>query len=318
MNLKKILKDIQEQKEGYVLGDPWQKSETSLGGIVPILNTKAKNRKYIMLEEAQEKKAIKITDTGSIEKVKIMSDADGPVFVRQGTIFEGDTQERGAIGSMVIMPTKEEIAVPVRCVHASKGISSGARMTVSSASAPRETIRAFSVNSNQSEVWNSVTMSAGRMQTSALASGFNFKGTDDALDNIKQVKKAKEKIGNWIKDVPRLVNQVGVIIFDTKGIYAIETFDHPNSWTAFHDKIYEQYDDIVDNEQEGNLYKLNKDKIPGLIDAFFKDFGACKETVTFQEGSATTYSLRGKVLGEKTILNDKIIHLLGMRKENDA
>lgn len=327
MNLKEFVESIIKQKEGFKLGDPFQVNEKALGGVVPILNLQAKKTKrgYAMLEEAQKEKKITINEKGTISEVEVISDSKEPIFVRMGAIFEGDTQERAATTSIIIMPIKEKQKVPVHCVHASRGISSGGMFYGdTSRLVPREVIHSFaSGSSSQHSTWNQTSRATTRLCAQAMSAdssvnqNFASLGKDDLVGTMKVVEKAKKKISDAIKKIPRLENQVGAIIFDAKGILAVEVFDHPDSWMAFHDKVYSQYDDILTDEQEESLYSLNKEMIPRLVESFLIELSEGKLKTAFEKGNAITSAITGNVIGEFTKLGDKIIHLIGMRKMKD-
>ena len=152
-SVKSILADIRDEKNGFIIGKPWRWDATALGIVVPITNSKAKERNYVTNHEV-DKKNIKIGDTGKIERLKIEVDNDKPVFFRTGTIFSGNTQERGLQKSVVVgkednesssraygerpLHFRDSFVASVRCVHASKGISSGTKMESTSFFAPRD------------------------------------------------------------------------------------------------------------------------------------------------------------------------------------
>ena len=127
-NIMKKINDfinaVKDEKEGFILDEPWRLNEETLFAIVPILRKSKKKRKYIMLAEAKD---VQIEDTGQIAYVYVKNNEEKPLFVSRGTIFRGKTQERAAIHGHLIQPGKG-MRVSVRCVHASKGIKGKAEM----------------------------------------------------------------------------------------------------------------------------------------------------------------------------------------------
>lgn len=320
VKLNRFLDAVANQSGGYRFGELWRHSDKSLGAIMPILREADDNREYVMVEELKDKDAIHITDSGNISRIKVKSKSKKPVFVRMGTTFEGDTQERAADTSVIIMPdlTKEQ-EIPVKCVHASKGIRAGAGFRYAGTT-PSAVDVFFVRGGGQSEVWNSVSnYSSARIMTLQRA-GADVGGVrhDDLVGSMKKVREFKKKTKDILKHIPCLENQVGAVIFDQKGVLSVELFDHAKSWEAFHTSIYEKYEDILTDEQDTALFELKKEVIPKLVDAFFEDMKSAElsELKKDEQGkyTYTTFGLGKTALGEMTVLNDKIIHVLGIRK----
>ena len=123
--MNKFLQLIADEKDGFSFGKSWRYNEDSLVALLPILRiAPKKKRNYVLLSET---KNVKIGDTGQINKILVENNEESPVYIRMGEIFSGGTQERMATRSYIIMP-KENINIDVRCVHASKGINTGASM----------------------------------------------------------------------------------------------------------------------------------------------------------------------------------------------
>lgn len=313
--LKTILKDIIEQKN-IRLGEPWKFKKDSVGILIPIMKDDDGKRDYVLLEEVKDKLDIK--DTGSIDQIKVKSKTDEPVFVRMGTIFEGDTQARAANTSIIIMPAKEkEIVVPVSCVHASHAISGGTNMRAGGY-APRETMVMFVAKADQGRVWNSVNRYHSK-QSAKLAS-VGAVASDNLSETMKTVEKGKKEIKEILKEVPVLENQIGVIVLDVDVVKAIEMFDSSKSWQAFHEEIIKKYDDILTKGGKGDLFevKLKPEAIQEAIEEFVENIGLSEQKSVFKDGIAETFSLiHSKVLGEFTVLGDKVIHVFATKKEEE-
>lgn len=312
---QELLNSIKNQTDGFRLGEIWKISDQALGALVPILRHKDFKREYLMIEEISPKK-YKIVDSGNINQIKIKGKFDKSIFIRTGNMFEGQgTQSRANEFSVIIIPTKkeEEIIIQARCIHASHPISGGAEFK-RFGYAPREVNYSLFAGSGQHAVWASVFHSSARL--ASLAGEKRFKTSDSMVDNLKQIKQDKSKISNLIKKIPCLENQVGIIIFDEKGIANIEVFDHPDSWKAFHESIIQNYSDILSKEQDDTLFELKKEVIPKKITQFIEKLKNTEESQVFSEKGATTIIIKNdEIVGEYTLLNNKIIHLLASKRE---
>lgn len=161
-DLQAFLTDFSESRSGFHLGEPWKYSDKALAVVVPILRENAPDRLYITMYEVL--KQLGINDTGHIDRVEMQNRAGKPVFVRAGTIFEGNTQSRAAEHSGIYEPGKVDI--PVRCVHQTHGIATGAQMKFGDI-APLSVTSELIGDRGQGAVWHSV-QSYNVFQTSLL------------------------------------------------------------------------------------------------------------------------------------------------------
>lgn len=150
LELKTFLTDITNSRFGYKLGEPWKYSEESLGVVVPILRESAPDRQYITMYEVLQQ--LNMKDSGMIDQVELQNKTGMTIFIRSGTIFAGQTQNRASQHSGIYR--KEEEIIDVCCVHASHGIRSGEKMQFGDITPPSVTMNLM--KEDQSDVWNSV------------------------------------------------------------------------------------------------------------------------------------------------------------------
>ena len=153
--VEELIKSIKEETNGYKLGKPWRHSDKSLTCVIPVLKTTEDHpREYITITEA---KKVVITDTGNINEARIKNEEDKPIFLRLGEILAGGTQERAVTSSRVIFPG-EETLIPIACIHASKGIHSGATFHFDGYASHKDYSYIYNVHNygkaNQQESWN--------------------------------------------------------------------------------------------------------------------------------------------------------------------
>jgi len=142
--------------------------------------------------------------------------------------------------------------------------------------------------------------------------------TDDligAVETLGAIGGFKEDIEKTLKKIPAsLTDQVGMVIIDSKGVYGVELFDHPDSWKAFSDSVARNYVDLLAEKGKG-LFAINLEQTIPAARAFIEALVNAEQTVLDQDRTAKTCSLTGKsVVGEYTALNKKVIHLIGSRK----
>lgn len=311
-----FVENLKLLKEGFRLGETWRRTDKHLGCVIPILRDRVFDRSYQIFEELKEED-YKITDTGAISEIRFYNMSRENIFIRVGTIFKGIGTQNRSPEMSVIVPKMKEIVIMCRCVHQSHSINAGS-MFVKGGTVPGVVLRSLS-DGDQSAVWSSVSSySRNRAFTSSLMTDRISVGVDD-LHTTMETMKEDDDIKDLLKEVPCLENQIGVIICDKEGIQAVEMFDHPDSWKSFHENVITSYSDIINTQVEKDLFEINfkEDMIPELFNNFMSDMQRSQQKEVFRKGDAVTFKLDSvEIHGEYTALNDKIIHVLGFRKEN--
>ena len=151
------LKKIAAQEGGFSFGEVWRYDKDSITAVLPIIHSNGLERGYVTSAEAG--KSLVITDTGSIDAVKLENKADQAVLIRTGEIIEGDMQERTFIKS-VIIAAHSKMRAYVNCVNAIRPIHGGKNMYVSKVSTPRNSrahfYRAKRSMPSQMKTWDNV------------------------------------------------------------------------------------------------------------------------------------------------------------------
>jgi hypothetical protein len=305
------LEQIANETDGVRLGEPWKRNDKSLGAIVPILSEVSVQRTYTMLQEAEKDGKVKIEDTGSISGVKINNTGDTPIFVRQGAIFKGNTQERAASVSYIV-DASAVANIEVACVHQSKGISHKAAMSYSGHVAPARV--SYSLSRGQGDVWRNISTYSSSLRMS-MASGRNQVGYTTAYaskndDLIGIMESAKQDFDKVIGKVECHESQIGIIVLDETGITGVEFFDHPDSWKSFHETVIKSHAETLTKETKSGIYKLDMAGLKGEMTNFVSK---CKHA-TFRLHNETkdseTFAMKNGMSGEYTLLKGKMIHAL--------
>lgn len=312
--MENFLKNLKEGN-GIEYGEPWRLSDRSLGVAVPIISLIECVRNYRVLIDSDE---YNVSDTGSISKLNLDLDTDEPVFIRSGSIFKGDTQSRSLQTSVVVMPGSNKQEIPVKCVHQTKGIRSGARLMHVRASTPHSVDKSLLVGS-QSDVWNSIhtyTSHRHAPDRTPHSPQPNYvmprAGSDDLVQELDNM---KGDISEIIKKMPTIENQCGIIIFDADGVLGLEVFDSSDSWKEMREQIISKYGRELSKEAD-SIFEFNENKISSKVGEFIDKLISCEKQLSFEDKGARTFILKGSnVLGEFTELDNKIIHVLGMRNE---
>lgn len=308
-----------EKEIGYKFGNPWRYSDKSMGVVIPILKIgDFDDRIYITLEEAKDQ-GISFKDTGKINKVIIESSIGKPIFVRSGTALKGiGTQPRAVEESIVIIPEKGkedkkmEQEINVRCIHASMPISGNAGFSYAGDVSSEVRLELLS-RSGQSKTWDAVGRSTSRFMASRSSVATHLH-SDNLVGIMEEVDKFQTKIDDILKKVPLFEDQVGAVFMDMKDVSGLEMFDHPKSWEAIHKEVEKRLgEESIAKEEENTFFKPDFDSVKPLILRFLKKLLESEKTEV-SKGRSSTVSLKGDgVVGEATMIDGKVIHLVGMR-----
>jgi len=328
MLLRALLEDLREQRT-FRFEEPWRLSSKSLGLAVPIVRTQYGERAYLVLDEIPG--GVNLRDSGQIRRLIAKSGVDKPVFIRGGVLVKGETQPRAIRFGVVILPG-EERPVEAFCIHEVRPIRAGARMAMAR-DAPVALIISL-MKGNQEEVWDRIRTRA-RTVVEALVSRGHGRVGPTVLEELYErpasyrwalttdlirIEKALEETDKRIKDVverfPLIKDQVGVAVLDAKGVFAMELFDHPDSWSAVAKNAGRKFADVLTEEADYEIFKPDKEGVLKALIAFIEKLEACDEKEVFKNEVARTCLLKGEdIYGEYTVLEGSVIHLMAVRAE---
>jgi len=295
--------------ETLKLGEPWKYSDRSVTIVVPILRTGSMERKYRLLQELKDQ--VKISDTGAIDTAILKNPSSSNVFVRSGTILTGKTQTR-SVSTSTVVPAKESLAVPVRCIYASKGINRNAQMKVAKEIAPKKVMDSMMLKQSQSEVWSSVedfSMSAPRISYDARS--------DDLLNVLRSTREFGEEIERLLEKVPGdHPEQVGIAVLSLSGVVGVEFFDNPDSWGAFSKSVVRNYSEEIFRKAEEDLFEVKLEKAHPLVLSFLMGLLESEKTIAHESSVSITYTMsKGTTFGEYTEIEGELIHFIGGKRE---
>ena len=349
-----LLADLREQRT-FAFEEPWRLSSRSLGLAVPIVRKEYGPRGYVLLEELPG--GVEVRDSGSIRRLIARSGVEKPVFIRGGLVMKGETQPRAVRFSVVILPGEEK-AIEALCVDEARPIRTMARMAPARdvpARVLKELVKGDQagvwreVRTLQMEVvpryakpmgemifprHRARERARGRAREERRVSTRRFRVigpeimhfrlrlrppiTTDLLRISEALEEARKDIRDVIERFPLLKDQVGVVILDAKGVYAMELFDHPDSWSAIAKNAGRKFAEVLAEQAEFGVFKPDKEGIMEAIRAFLDKLAACDEEVVFKNRLSQTAVLRGEgVQGEYTVLEGSVIHLMAMRSEEE-
>jgi hypothetical protein len=303
----------------YKLGEPW-KLPRAAGFLVPLLrDAPYDERGYVLLQEVEGK--VEFRDTGSISAVEVKNKSGFNVFIRKGTMLKGQgTQSRSPVNGIIVEPFKKYVPIPVNCIHASHGISTGAGFEAEGV-APQSIYQSLG---HQSSTWASINRYTSKLKSSMRerAPIPEARLMDVAEDNLVETEVAAKEVTDVVEDalskIPGdLVNQIGVVVFDLQGIVAVELFDHPDSWHAFSKSIVRSYGEIL-TEEVSELIEVRTDKAVEFLKTFLQKAKNAKSNLITENNVSKIWRLiQEEVEGEVAELEGKEIHVILSRPRGD-
>jgi len=309
--------------EEYTVGEPW-KLPKGTGFVLPILGAPPfPERSYVLLQEVVDK--VTFTDSGILRRVDVTNRSGSPAYIRKGTVLKAGSQPRSPISGYVLEPIAKTVPLAVNCIHASRGIRAGDTFKVRGLTP----FSMYTALGDQSETWSRARdwsrktraggsgssvryAQAGPMSLSASLGSLGDDNIADALDRIEEVKGTVEDV---LANIPGdHVNQVGIAVFDLRGVVAVETFDHPDSWRAFSDSITRSYAEIL--TEESDLYEVKTDKAAFVLISFLRKAAGAAKNLVITNSVSNIFSLMGdKLSGEIVEIQGKEIHMTLARDE---
>jgi DNA-binding HxlR family transcriptional regulator len=307
-----LLSDL--KKGRYEFKEPWRATDRSLTIVIPIVCNNFGKRSYVVLEEVKDR--VRIVDTGGINALRLEGNVGEVTFIRGGTMLKGFTQERATQFGFVITPSRSEI-IPVHCIHASRGIRSGAELHVGE-SAPMRVYSSMLRDRSQRQTW--LEVEKYNMETARGSPTFAnslHAPRDDLLQTVEAMRNFNKDLHEILRRIPDYVNQVGTVIIDPDGIVGLEVYDHPDSWKAFSETIVRSFGDNLVKEDKTGLFKPDLSRVNSVVQDFIDLVARFKGETVFTGKKTETVVLHGDgYVGEYTCLEGKTIHLLVTRSTN--
>lgn len=142
-------------------------------------------------------------------------------------------------------------------------------------------------------------------------------GSDNLLGYMRSISSGRAALDEMMQKVPLFEDQVGAIIFNPVGVVAVETFDHPKSWEAIKKEVIERHGDKIMEEQAEHLFELKPDMILPAFKKFVDGLKKNTERIIRKDGLSETRVIIGEgVVGEYTLVRNRVIHAILVREEN--
>lgn len=311
--LEEVLEDLKAQRT-FRLSAAWR-PKGSAALVVPVIRTGSRPRAYLTIQEA---KSVEILDTGDIGRVQVRNGEKLPVFVRVGSLLEGKGTQSRAVNKSVTIGSGETVDVGVNCVHHSHGIDPSASFEAVTGHLAPASVERHLVGANQGGVWAAVAHYNASKQ--AMGGGTNSLGqTDNLVGEFNTTDRFTAMVDRLVKEIPNHEGQVGVVVFDDRGVYGMEVFDSPDSWRVFNSAVVEKFGELLVGRLDERILdvRVREDKVAESVASFLDQL---KESCIGPEGSGDPEKVQfgGRYCGEVSFHASEFVHLTAVRGEESA
>ncbi|MFX0169676.1 MAG: ARPP-1 family domain-containing protein [Candidatus Hodarchaeota archaeon] len=276
---------------------------------IPILcPSQAVPRDYLTAHEALQKGLLDLRDSGDINAVLVFNRAKLPVlFIAGMDVHAEGTQSRIIIGSHLV-PPKIQIELPCRCTHDIHPIREyQCLMTdVEHYSVAAPGVRGVSITQSvagQDRVWSKVHGYREKLKTSKLK-GKQLLDASETSSRLSHVQgKAMDAIRDEIAQITPQQQQVGLAVISEGRVQAVEVFDNPKTYQAFHNHLVERFAFEIAAPKP-----TPPKKVTSIRDTILQELQKLSAKLEIQKGKGTAQA-QGKILGTLQDKDKKLVHL---------
>ncbi len=292
-----------------------EKQEVENMAVFPLFSSTEPSPPYLTLSEALEKRLLQITEvsgSGSVPELKVVNQADVPVFLLDGEELAGAKQNR-VLNTSILLKEKSETVIPVSCTEAGRwSYTSGAFEESGTVMTPRQRgrkSRAVSASlgrdrqyqSDQSEVWDGVA---------ELAKDARVSSPTGAMRDVYSAR--QNDLDRYVKGFEWQENQRGLLVFVNGKAAGFDVLSRDSAYGQLHGKLVKSY------SMEALLAKTEdrEKEAPRTEDAkaFLELSGSCEESKYESVGHGWDYRFQGpSVTGSALVHWQTVVHMAFFR-----
>jgi len=164
---------------------------------------KLKNRQFLTLEEAMEKKLVVVHETENVNELAIENRGDTDVYVQSGDIVKGGKQDRTIAMDFIVPARSGKLPIASFCVEhgrwQQRGAENAAEFTAGVTVAGRDVKLAAKRSMNQQEVWQEVAATQKKLGDSVGTPDGLLGGLSGSLQLAQEDKKVRESSDEYVK-----------------------------------------------------------------------------------------------------------------------
>ena len=239
---------LQNHLEGLTFGDIKTHENMSM---VPLFSKEGGGPDYIVLKEALEKGALKVSEIstgGSVGELKVKNKGKKDVLILDGEELQGAKQNR-VLNTTILIAAKSEEIIPVSCteqgrwayesaVFADSGNVMSPNIRSAQSAAVARSLKRSNENtrshmrygSNQSETWDNINRVAMEAEVHSETG---------AMSDI--FKEREKDINNYLEAFDSFDNQIGLAVIIDSKVMGLDTLSKPVAYKTVHKKLIKSY-----------------------------------------------------------------------------
>lgn len=265
-------------------------------------------RKYISLEEAMEKKFIKLHETGDVNRLEADNVSDQFIFIMAGDIVKGGKQDRTMAEDVILRPKSKKISLNAFCVESNRWRQRGSESDVKFSSSSnmlsdRKQKIAARESSSQHEVWDSVSEFQSKASRN-INENVKSRESESSLQLTLENKKLKASIEEYIKAIQPLFDghkdALGFAFFVNGRISTVEKFGNASLFQSLQKKLLQAAaGEALAHMNDTTTYEAKENMTLEDFIAYAESKGTIEEEIT-RKVSENTKEKKRKT--DKTIL----------------
>lgn len=290
--------------------------------IIPLFTKGEEGPVYLTLKEALEKRVLVVKEVSaeaSVPELKVVNNADVPVFLLDGEELAGAKQNR-VLNTSILVKEKSELIIPVSCTEQgrwsyqsdefsnSENILSYKIRGKKAASVSNSLRESGNYQSDQGAIWD------GIMELSADA------GVHSATGAMKDVFEGKkDALEEYMRAFQCLPHQKGMFVFVGGEIAGWDMLSRETAFDIIFPKLVKSYamDAVLEKEKKKESSEMPLEEAK----TFLQEIKDCTEKKYPSSGQGWDYRFEGKdKVGSALVFDDTIIHMafFKMSKEEKA
>jgi len=277
--------------------------------IIPLFTEGEEVLVYLTLKEALEKRLLVVKEVSadaSVPELKVINNADVPVFLMDGEELAGAKQNR-VLNTSILVKEKSELIIPVSCTEQgrwsyrteeffnSENILSSKIRRKKAANVNDSLKESGRYHSDQGAIWNGIA---------ELSANAGVHSPTGAMRDVFEKKKAD--LEDYMKAFQYLPHQKGIFVLVGGEIVGFDMLSRETAFGDIFSKLVKSY------AMDAMLEKKKKENMDWRETAgkFLEDIKKCQEKKYASLGQGWDYRFEGKdKVGSALVFNNTIIHM---------
>ena len=277
--------------------------------IIPLFSKEEECPEYLTLKEALEKRLLVVKEVSadaSVPELKVINDADVPVFLMDGEELAGAKQNR-VLNTSILVKEKSELIIPVSCTEQgrwsyrteeffnSENILSSKIRRKKAANVNDSLKESGRYHSDQGVIWDDIA---------ELSANAGVHSPTGAMRDVYEKKKAD--LEDYMKAFQYLPHQKGIFVLVGGEIVGFDMLSRETVFGDIFSKLVKSY------AMDAMLEKKKKENMDWRETAgkFLEDIKKCQEKKYASLGQGWDYRFEGKdKVGSALVFNNTIIHM---------